>query len=255
MTAYRAAMVGLLVLLVATLAAAQDMGTAPAAPADTITVMATGTAEAVPDVLKIRLPVSATAPLATDAAAQTRKKVEELMAQLATAQIPADAMQRSGIALASASPGYSEEALSGFAATETITITLKGVPADQAPQRVSAVLDAASRIGALSMRHIMPGEGGLPWQAAGSMVTFATADPEALQAAALKNAVDNAQRIANGLATALGVKIARVRSVSMGTSGYPAEIYAAYGVQALQSSAPTAVTATVSAEVSFDFTR
>jgi uncharacterized protein YggE len=226
-------------------------------PANVISIDATGSAKGTPDILKIRLPASTTTPLAADAVAQTKKKIDDLIAQLIAVNVPKETIERSGISVSAGQDKYRSDAPAGLTASEMITITLKGQAMAQAPERVSSIMDAASRTGVLSCRNT--GDSPFaPWDPradSANFISFTVSDPEALRAAALQDAVANARKIAESLAKTLGVKIERVRSVDARDNTDFGLHMPGWGDKDISSASPTTLSVSVSATVAFDFSR
>jgi len=248
------------ILLVASVGSAQFEFTTPA---NVISVTATGEAKAPPDLLKIQLSASTTAPLAADALAQNKKKVDDFLAQLAAIGVPNEAIETSGPCVRSSSPTYGGESVraSGFAAFETITITLKGDALKDAPGRTAAILDVASKVGAGAPGGVPPGMMGMPGMAPQLLgpgaALFTVSDPDALRAEALRDAVERARKSAEVAAKAMGVKLGSVRSAAVGWPGSFQGWYMPGLIPQddVPSGTPTEATLRMTVTVQFDFTK
>jgi uncharacterized protein YggE len=231
-----------------------------ALPANVITIVASGVAKGTPDMVTIRLPITSTAPLGADAMAQTRKKTDDLIAQLTAAKVPNDAIQRSGVVMSASSEMYGGAPQGGLMVGELVTVTLKGAAMANAAERVSAVLDAMTKNG-ISIAANQPG--GSPFALWGermtsaSVISFTVSDKEAFRSIALENAVANARKAADGLAKTLGVKIERVRGVEMlGGPGYDLGCHTmGLGDDEIVSLSAMDISTSVSVKVAFEFSR
>jgi len=225
-----------------------------ATPANVISVTAVGEAKGTPDVLKVNLMVSTTTPLAADALAQNTKKVSDLMAQLATVGVAKEAVESGGQTVSPAREGYSGpgSSASGFTASETLTITIKGDAVKNGPDRIGTILDAGSKIGAVSAvpdYSARYGEGGP------AMASYTVSDPDALRAAALQQAVGRARSLAEKAAAVMGVRLGDLRSVTIPREDSSRYYGGGMTEAEITSSSPTTISVSVAATVQYEFTK
>ena len=166
-----------------------------------ITVTGTGTVEAVPDIATLSIGVTTQGETAAEALSANSAALDAVMARLTAAGIEARDMQTSNLSLNPNWTGYDSSSVSGptiagYVATNMLTIRVRALDG------LGAVLDAAVADGANTLNGL----------------TFGLADPEPVLNAARQEAVADARARAELLATAAGVKLGRVLSISEGSA-------------------------------------
>lgn len=167
----------------------------------TITVTGTGTVEAVPDIATLSIGVTTQGETAAEALSANSAALDAVMARLTAAGIEARDMQTSNLSLNPNWTGYDSSSVSGptiagYVATNMLTIRVRALDG------LGAVLDAAVADGANTLNGL----------------TFGLADPDPALDAARQEAVAVARARAALLATAAGVKLGRVLSISEGAA-------------------------------------
>lgn len=170
-------------------------GAAPgAAEPPTLRVTGVGEAEVAPDTARITLGFTTRAPQAAAAYEQTAAALNRVVQALMQAGLGAEQMQTQEVAL---NPVYErlreegESKLLGYEATATLAVTLRDLA------RVGAVIDLAVSAGANRVDGVQ----------------FMVQNRARAEAAALAQAVQDAQRQAAVLAQSLGVALGPVREV------------------------------------------
>ena len=166
-----------------------------------ITVTGTGTVEAVPDIATLSIGVTTQGETAAEALSANSAALDAVMARLTAAGIEARDMQTSNLSLNPNWTGYDSSSVSGptiagYVASNMLTIRVRALDG------LGAVLDAAVADGANTLNGL----------------TFGLADPEPVLNAARQEAVADARARAELLATAAGVKLGRVLSISEGSA-------------------------------------
>ena len=166
-----------------------------------ITVTGTGTVEAVPDIATLSIGVTTQGETAAEALSANSAALDAVMARLTAAGIEARDMQTSNLSLNPNWTGYDSSSVSGptiagYVASNMLTIRVRALDG------LGAVLDAAVADGANTLNGL----------------TFGLADPEPVLNAARQEAVAEARARADLLATAAGVKLGRVLSISEGAA-------------------------------------
>jgi uncharacterized protein len=164
-----------------------------------ITVTGTGTVEAAPDIATLSIGVTTQGETAAEALSANSAALDAVMARLTAAGIAAPDMQTSNLSLNPNWTGYESSSvsgptISGYVASNILTIRLRQLDG------LGAVLDAAVADGANTLNGL----------------TFGLADPKPALDEARKEAVADARARAELLATAAGVKLGRVISISEG---------------------------------------
>lgn len=161
----------------------------------TLQVTGVGEAGAAPDTARLTLGFTARAPQAAAAYEQTAAALNRVVQALMQAGLAADQMQTQEVAL---NPVFDrprdggESRLTGYEATATLAVILRDLV------RVGAIIDLAVSAGANRVDGVQ----------------FTVRERERAEAAALTQAVQDAQRQAAVLARALGVALGPVREVS-----------------------------------------
>ncbi len=166
-----------------------------------ITVTGTGTVEAVPDIATLSIGVTTQGETAAEALSANSAALDAVMARLTAAGIAAPDMQTSNLSLNPNWTGYESSSvtgptIAGYVASNILTIRLRQLDG------LGAVLDAAVADGANTLNGL----------------TFGLADPKPALDEARKEAVADARARAELLATAAGVKLGRVISISEGVA-------------------------------------
>jgi uncharacterized protein YggE len=158
-----------------------------------ITVTATGTATGTPDTLTVQLGVQTEAKTAGAALDANNTKAAALIAALTKQGIAKKDLATSDLAIY---PTYSENgtAITGYQVTNTVTATLRNV------DKAGAVIDAAARAAGDAIRL--------------NQVGFSFDDDTALRAAARADAVKQALAQAKQLASAAGVAVGPIQSIT-----------------------------------------
>ncbi len=166
-----------------------------------ITVTGTGTVEAVPDIATLSIGVTTQGETAAEALTANSAALDAVMARLTAAGIEARDMQTSNLSLNPNWTGYDSASvtgptIAGYVAANMLTVRVRALDG------LGAVLDAAVADGANTLNGL----------------TFGLADPEPALDAARQEAVADARARADLLATAAGVKLGRVLSISEGSA-------------------------------------
>lgn len=179
----------------------------------TLAVHATGVADGPVERLSLRARLEERGPIAEDARARLVARRARALRELAALELAGLAVRSSGMRVAPA-PGR-REAGSGLAADEVLladelVLEVAGL-AELAPEALEStaarVIDAALAAGL----ELGPEPGAeLP------LLELAPADAEALEADATRSALVQARRRADAIASALGLRVRGVRSVSAG---------------------------------------
>lgn len=166
-----------------------------------ITVTGTGTVEATPDIATLSIGVTTQGETAAAALSANTAQLEAVMARLTAAGIEARDMQTSNLSLNPNWTGYDNSSttgptIAGYVATNMLTIRVRQLDG------LGAVLDAAVADGANTLNGL----------------SFGLADPAPALDEARKEAVAEARARAELLATAAGVKLGRIISISEGSA-------------------------------------
>jgi hypothetical protein len=165
-----------------------------------ITVTGTGTVEAAPDIATLSIGVTTMGETAAAALSANSAQVDAVMARLTAAGIEARDMQTSNLSLNPNWTGHDGSSttgptIAGFVASNMLTVRVRQLDG------LGAVLDAAVADGANTLNGL----------------SFGLADPAPVLDEARKEAVADARARAELLATAAGVKLGRVISISDGS--------------------------------------
>lgn len=160
----------------------------------TIRVTGVGDVQVAPDLARIQLAVETIAPTAQAAGQENARQMDRVIAALVEAGIPREVIETENY---SVYPQYvhddgREPRISGYQATNRVSLETEAL------QRVGALIDVALRAGANRLEH----------------VGFELKDSDEAQAAALREAVQQARSSALTIAAALGVRLGVVRDAS-----------------------------------------
>lgn len=166
-----------------------------------ITVTGTGTVEATPDIATLTIGVTTEGVTAAEALSANSVALEGVMARLTAAGIEARDLQTSNLSLNPNWTGHDSTSatgptIAGYVASNMLTVRVRQLDG------LGAVLDAAVADGANTLNGL----------------SFGLADPEPALDEARKEAVANARARADLLATAAGVKLGRIVSISEGSA-------------------------------------
>jgi uncharacterized protein YggE len=164
-----------------------------------ITVTGEGRAEASPDMATISIGVTTQGVTAAEAMAANSEQLATVLANLRAAGIEERDLQTSGLSLNPDWQGYDNAPprITGYTASNQLNVRVRALDS------LGTVLDAAVKDGANTLNGLI----------------FGTSQEEALLDEARKRAVQNAIARAELLATAAGVELGRVVSISEG-GGY-----------------------------------
>lgn len=175
-----------------------DLAGGASQPSGGITVTGTGTAQSVPDQAQFSLGVDSTGPTAREVLAANSERMRRVLAALFAAGVAKGDVQTQDV---SVSRSYPDD---GYSAENSVSVTVHDLA------KAGSILDAASNAGANNVYG----------------PTLTVSDQDALQAKALRAAVDNARAKARVLAEAFGVHLGSVTGVTeSGTEPMP--MYAA----------------------------
>lgn len=154
----------------------------------------TGTVEIKPDIATLSIGVTTQGDTAATALSANSAAIEAVMMRLASNGIDARDMQTSNLYLNPNWTGYDtgSPVISGYVASNMLTITVRDL------DQLGAVLDSAVSDGANTLNG----------------VTFGLADPAPVLDEARKEAVADARKRAELLATAAGMKLGRILTIS-----------------------------------------
>ena len=171
-------------------------GLAEVANAATIIVTGTGTVEAAPDIATLSIGVTTQGETAAAAMAANAASVQAVMARLTASGVEARDMQTSNLSLFPvwSDPSVSAPQATVFTASNQLTVRVRDL------DTLGAVLDAAVTDGANTLNGL----------------TFGLANPEPALDEARKQAVAAARVRAELLATAAGVTLGRIVTISEG---------------------------------------
>lgn len=165
-----------------------------------LSVTGTGTVEAAPDMATVTIGVTTQGQTASDALAANSEVLAAVMARLTTAGIEGRDMQTSNLSVSPNWTGYDSAVptISGYVAINTLTIRVRQIDG------LGPVVDAAVSEGANTLNGLY----------------FGLADEEPVLNEARTLAVADARARAELLATAAGVTLGRVLSISEGGTGF-----------------------------------
>jgi uncharacterized protein YggE len=164
-------------------------------PTGGITVTGTGSVKAVPDQADFSLGVQTSGQTARDALARNSEQMSRVLAAIQAAGIAKDDVKTQEV---SVSPSYEAAGkVNGYTARNTVSVHIRVL------SKAAAVLDGATKAGANDVYG----------------PTFARSDREALQAKALRSAVENARSKAQALADAANIRLGSVTAITEGNDG------------------------------------
>lgn len=177
-----------------------DLAGGASQPSGGITVIGTGSVQSVPDQAQFSLGVDSTGPTAREVLAANSERMRRVLAALFAAGVAKSDVQTQDV---SVSRSYPDD---GYSAENSVSITVHDLA------KAGSILDAASNAGANNVYG----------------PTLTVSDQDALQAKALRAAVDNARAKARVLAEAFGVHLGSVTGVTeSGAEAMP--MYAGHG--------------------------
>ena len=200
-----------------TLAAAVLMASGAAAadepPRRSITVSASGSVTAVPDLARITSGVATEAPVAKDAVAKNSEAMKKIIDGLKSSGIEDKDIQTASFHI---EPRYTRAregeapAIDGYRATNQVQVVVRNL------DKLGEVLDRLVALGANEMAGL----------------SFDVSQAEKLRDDARKDAVANAQRRAKLYADAAGVQLGEVINIDEGGNDTPRPIFAARALKA-----------------------
>ncbi|PHQ94595.1 MAG: hypothetical protein COB39_13665 [Marinosulfonomonas sp.] len=178
-----------LVLLVATPTYAENV-------VRRITVVGQGAVETTPDMATVSMGVITGAKTGAEAMVQNSATLEAVLKQLRAAGIEAKDVQTSNLSLSPRRGSPGQRQIAGFIASNTVTVRVRDL------DRLGGVLDAVVQNGANTFHGLH----------------FGLQEPQPAQDAARQDAVADARRKAQLYATAAGVKLGEVLTISEAAS-------------------------------------
>lgn len=175
-----------------------DLAGGASEPSGGITVTGTGTVQSVPDQAQFSLGVDSTGPTAREALAANSERMRRVLAALFAAGVAKGEVQTQDVSI---SRSYQDES---YSAENSVSVTIRDLA------KAGSILDSATNAGANDVYG----------------PTLTTSDQEALQAKALRAAVDNARAKARVLAEAAGVRLGSVTAI-VESGAEPMPLYAA----------------------------
>ena len=191
--------VAVALLMLPALASAQERERRPLPPSVTVTGEGIVTAE--PDVAEIEIGVVTEAKAAPQASKENAAKLAKVIAEVKKLLGPGDEIKTIGYSL---NPNYrypkegGKPELTGYTATNVVRVRTGAL------QGVGSLIDTATQSGANKIQRLV----------------FTLKDEDAAKREALRNAAAKAKSKAEDVARALGLKIARVLSVSEGEQAF-----------------------------------
>lgn len=172
---------------------------ADTATAPSVYATGTGTVEVSPDIATLSVGVTTQGDTAAAALAANSEAIAAVMARLTANGIEERDMQTSNLYLNPNWAGYDTgtPVISGYVASNMLTITVRDL------EKLGAVLDSAVSDGANTLNG----------------VTFGLADPAPVLDEARKEAVSDARARAELLATAAGMKLGKILSITESSAG------------------------------------
>jgi uncharacterized protein len=171
---------------------------APSSPPGTIRVVAEATTVVKPDLAEVDLGVTTEKPTAAAATAENARKMDQIVDALKKEAGAGGEVKTVGFNVSARwgehrpGPQQSQPAITGYIVNNTVRVRLTDVNA------VGRVLDRAFKLGANNVQR----------------VAFTLKDREPAQTEALRAATAKARGRANAMATALGLRVAHVISIS-----------------------------------------
>jgi uncharacterized protein YggE len=215
--------VAVALLMLPALASAQERDRSPIPPSVTVTGEGIVTAE--PDVAEIEIGVVTEAKAAPQASKENAAKLAKVIAEVKKLLGPGDEIKTIGYSL---NPNYrypregGKPELTGYTATNVVRVRTGALSG------VGSLIDIATQSGANRIQRLV----------------FTLKDEDAAKREALRNAAAKAKSKSEDVARALGLKIARVLSVSEGEQAFrPVMRELRAGAVMAQEAAPTPVEA------------
>jgi uncharacterized protein YggE len=199
----------ILALLLATApATAQPAGDSAAKPA-TVRVVASATTTVKPDLAEVDLGVSTDKPAAAAATSENARKMEQIVAAMKKEAGAGGEVKTVGFNVSTRygqpRPGSDQPTVVGYTVTSTVRVRTNDV------NGIGRILDAAFKLGSNNVQR----------------VAFLLKDQEPAQTEALKQATAKARGRATAMASALGLKVGPVLTISEGyDEPMPVEHYA-----------------------------
>jgi hypothetical protein len=179
-----------------------------------ITVTGLGTVTSVPNEAEFSLGLQTEGATAREALAANSEKMRRVLGALKAAGVDKSDIKTQGI---SVSPSYADEGqIDGYTARNSVSVKIHDL------SKAGRVLDAASNAGANEVY--------------GPSLT--RSDEDALQAKALRDAVDDARKKGEALADAAGVQLGTVTAITEGFSGGPEPYYERASLAVADKAAP-----------------
>jgi hypothetical protein len=164
-------------------------------PAGGITVTGVGTITSVPDEASFTIGVQTQGSTAREALSANSEQMRRVIAAVKAAGVAKDDIKTQDV---SVSANYADEGrIDGYSARNSVLVKIRDL------DKAGPILDAASNAGANEVYG----------------PTLSRSDEDALQAKALRGAVEDARKKAEALADAAGVRLGRVTSITEGSSG------------------------------------
>lgn len=180
---------------------------APASTKRTVTAVATGTAEGVPDTITARVSVSTRGETAAGVLADTSTRMQQLLDQLAEAGIDPKDVQTTSVGLG---PTYDRDGnITGYSADNSLQVTLRDL--ETAGTQLDAMVETVGDAGRIDG------------------ISLGFADDSELRSKARADAVVQARAHAEEMAAAAGAEVGDVRTIVEidATEGYPIALTAA----------------------------
>jgi uncharacterized protein len=175
-----------------------DLAGGASGPSGGINVTGTGTVQSVPDEAQFSLGVESTGPTAREALAANSERMRRVLASLFAAGVAKGDVQTQDVSVSRSYPD------NGYSADNSVSVTIHEL------QKAGSILDAATNAGANDVYG----------------PTLTRSDQDALQAKALRAAVDDARAKARILAEAAGVRLGSVTAIAE-SGGEAMPVYAA----------------------------
>lgn len=170
-------------------------------PVGGITVTGLGTVKSVPDEASFTIGVQSQGSTAREALAANSEQMRRVISALRSAGVAKADIKTQDV---SVSANYADEGrIDGYSARNSVLVTIRDL------SQAGKVLDAASNAGANEVYGPM----------------LSRSDEDALQAKALREAVEDARKKAEALADAAGVQLGRVTAITEGFAGGPEPYY------------------------------
>jgi uncharacterized protein len=207
-----AALLAALALALVALAGCGEVGTTTAAgaattAANTVTASGTGTTQAAPDTAEMSFGVTTTSPNAKSALDDASKVAEQIASAVKKQGITAEDIQTRDISVYPQTVDKNgKQVITGYQASLNVEVEVRDI------SRLGGIISAANAAGANTI----------------SGPTFTIADPAPVRAKAIAEAVADARKSAEAMATAAGKSVGAVLSMSSNDVGaVPGPVYRA----------------------------